>query len=50
MRNVDVSDHPALRRFYKNNSTENIEQFEERIIGAYTDILRQYEGKKILIV
>lgn len=50
MHNADVSDHATLRSYYKNNSTENVEQFEERIIGAYTDILSQYSGKKILIV
>lgn len=28
---VDVNDHSALRRFYKENSVENMVQFEERI-------------------
>ncbi len=50
MHGLDVADHPKLRSFYKNNATENIEQFEARIVVAYTDILKQYAGKKILIV
>ncbi len=50
MHGLDVADHPKLRSFYKNNATENIEQFEARITAAYTDILEQYAGKKILIV
>ncbi len=35
---------------YKNNSVENIEQFEQRILSAYEDILEKHRGKKILIV
>ena len=47
---TDVTDHPTLRSFYKNNTTENIEQFETRIIGAYEKLLQEHKGKKILIV
>ena len=43
MHGLDVADHPKLRSFYKNNATENIEQFEARITAAYTDILEQYQ-------
>ena len=50
MHGLDVADHPKLRSFYKNNTVENIEQFEARILTTYTDILAQYAGKKILIV
>lgn len=42
--------HPELRKHYKNNSVENIEQFEERILATYEAILEKYRGKKILIV
>ena len=50
MHDIDVGDHPRLRSFYKNNSTENITQFEERILSAYTNVLEKYAGKKILII
>lgn len=45
----DVS-HVELRKLYKNNSVENIEQFEKRILSTYEDILIKYRGKKILII
>ena len=45
-----TENHPNIRKIYKNNSTENIEQFEKRILAAYEDILRKYKGKKVLIV
>lgn len=32
---ADKKNHPALRKIYKNNSVENIEQFEARILRAY---------------
>lgn len=47
---ADVADHPTLRSFYKNNSEENLEQFETRILSTYEKLLAQYQGKKILIV
>ncbi len=46
----DASDHIALRKIYKNNSVENLEQFEKRIITTYEELLEKYKGKKILIV
>ncbi len=42
--------YPSIRKIYKNNATENIEQFEKRILEAYTDILTQHKGKRVLIV
>ena len=42
--------HPELRKLYKNNSIENIEQFEARILKAYENILAKYKGKRVLIV
>ena len=50
MHDADPADHPTLRKYYKNNSTENLEQFEERILGAYKEILEKYKDKKILII
>ena len=50
MHGLDVADHPRLRSFYKNNSVENIEQFEARILAAYENVLTKYRGKRILIV
>jgi isoleucyl-tRNA synthetase len=46
----DAQDHETLRKSYKNNTTENINQFEERILSAYKDLLEAHAGKKILIV
>ena len=46
---VDTS-HIELRKVYKNNSAENIEQFEARIIKTYQDVLIKYKGKRVLIV
>ncbi|MBC7503764.1 histidine phosphatase family protein, partial [Candidatus Gracilibacteria bacterium] len=46
---VDTS-HVELRKLYKNNSSENIAQFEERILTTYENILTKYAGKRILIV
>lgn len=46
---VDAS-HIELRKLYKNNSVENIEKFEKRIITSYENILEKYKGKKVLIV
>ena len=42
--------HVELRKLYKNNSSENIAQFEERILATYENILTKYAGKRILIV
>jgi isoleucyl-tRNA synthetase len=42
--------HVELRKLYKNNSVENIAQFEERILRTYENILKKYAGKRILIV
>lgn len=42
--------HSELRKLYKNNSIENIEQFEARILGAYENVLAKYKGKRVLIV
>jgi uncharacterized phosphatase len=42
--------HTELRKIYKNNSLENIEKFEKRILTGYEEILKKYPGKKILIV
>ena len=39
-----------IRTMYKNNSLENIEKFEKRILAGYENILEKYSGKKILIV
>jgi hypothetical protein len=50
LHNIDPTDHVALRRIYKNNTTENIEQFDARIQAAYTALLEKYKGKKVLIV
>ncbi len=43
-------DPKDLRKAYKNNSEENMEQFEERILTTYEKILAKYKGKKVLIV
>lgn len=40
----------TVRPIYRENSTENTAQFEKRIMEAYADILKKYEGKRILIV
>ena len=48
--NIDIANHPKLRSYYKNNSVENVSQYEERIIKAYVDILQKYKWKKVLIV
>ena len=50
MHGLDVTDHAQLRSFYKNNAVENIEQFEKRILAAYSNLLKKYAGKQILIV
>lgn len=50
MHGVDSADHATLRSHYKNNTTENLEQFEERILLTYTEILQQFSGKRILII
>jgi broad specificity phosphatase PhoE len=50
MVNANVEDHHTLRRFYKENSVENMAQFEERILRGYSELLGKYKGKKILIV
>ena len=42
--------HSELRKLYKNNSVENIEQFETRILGAYENMLAKYKWKRVLIV
>ena len=42
--------HTELRKLYKNNSSENIAQFEARILTAYENILTKHAGKRILIV
>ena len=42
--------HSEIRKIYKNNSKENLEQFEKRIENAYQSILKEYSGKRILIV
>lgn len=43
-------DSIKMRKIVKNNSVENVEQFENRILSAYENILKKYAGKKILIV
>ena len=50
MLDIDVSDHSSLRRHYKENSVENMEQFEKRIFEGYDILKTKYKGKKILIV
>ncbi len=47
---AEKEQHHNLRKIYKNNSVENIEQFEKRIIEAYRDILEKNKWKNILIV
>lgn len=47
---ADSKNHPELRKIYKNNSVENIEQFESRILSAYEKLIAKYRGKRILIV
>lgn len=47
---ADSKNHPELRKIYKNNSVENIEQFEARILTAYEKLIAKYRGKRILIV
>lgn len=47
---ANTENHPALRKIYKNNSEENIEQFETRILSAYEDVLQKYKGKRVFIV
>ncbi|MDD2693842.1 MAG: class I tRNA ligase family protein [Candidatus Gracilibacteria bacterium] len=42
--------HVELRKIYKNNSAENLEQFEKRILAAYEDVLAKYKGKRVLII
>lgn len=49
MKQEEVTD-AQIRTLYKNNSVENIEQFENRILTSYEDILAKYKGKKILII
>ncbi len=39
-----------LTRVYRNNSEENIEQFEQRIIAWYKEIEEKYAWKNVLIV
>lgn len=39
-----------MRKITKNNDEENIEQFENRILSAYENILKNFKGKRILIV
>lgn len=46
---LDASD-TELRKVYKNNSVENIEKFEDRILAAYENALSKYKWKKVLIV
>ncbi len=50
--NIDPSvvTDAQIRTMYKNNSLENIEKFEKRILKGYEDTLKRYPGKKILIV
>lgn len=50
--NIDPSavTDPQIRTMYKNNSLENIEKFEMRILMGYKNILEKYSGKKVLIV
>ncbi|MBX9808806.1 class I tRNA ligase family protein, partial [Candidatus Gracilibacteria bacterium] len=50
MHDIDRTDHATLRKYYKNNTTENIKQFEERILNSYKEILETYKNKKILII
>lgn len=47
---AESENHTALRRLYKNNSEENILQFEKRILSAYGDVIAKYKNKRILIV
>lgn len=47
---ANEANHPELRKIYKNNSTENLEQFEKRIMRAYESVLEKYQWKKVLIV
>jgi len=50
MSGKNPENHAELRKVYKNNSIENIEQFEKRILTTYEEILKKYKGKKVLIV
>ena len=39
-----------LTRLYRNNTKENLENFEKRVISAYKEIEEKYAGKNVLIV
>lgn len=43
-------DRKKMREIIKNNPSENVEQFEKRVVSAYENILEKYRGKNILIV
>jgi len=47
---VDVHDHVALRKIFKNSSVENYYQFDERINSELEKILKENPNKNILIV
>ncbi len=42
MNPVEVTD-AQIRTLYKNNSLENIEKFENRILAGYENILSKYK-------
>ena len=53
MKKNDLKDFDTFRRFIKdkkNNGIESVEEFDARVLEAYRDIIRTYEGKNILIV
>ena len=39
-----------LARYYRNNSVENLEKFENRVKNAYKEVSEKYAGKNILII
>lgn len=47
---AEKENHDAIRRLYKNNQKENIEQFESRILDTFEKVLAKYKGKRVLVV
>jgi broad specificity phosphatase PhoE len=39
-----------LTKVYRNNSEENIEKFEQRVIEGYKNVEEKFDGKNVLII
>lgn len=46
----NLKDDLELRKLYRNNSKENLEQFVERISKTYSELVEKYRDKNVLIV